>query len=249
MGLHHRPRQQLASPDLALAHGRLRPLWSQPRRPPSGQRTVSHGECGLLLLLLFRHGCAWPARLSPRCSPGIRCTWNPSPGFPTQGLLSTFFALLTLLAYTIIAKKVEGRESRVGGEYDCSGSRLSTLDFDYTLALFFFTLGLMSKPMLVTLPFVMLLLDYWPLKRVTSDRWQVRTLSVGAREMAVLFARGGFVRRNLSCPVSTQWRRGRLPRTRSTALSVLQRIGILRALFAEMVWPVRLAVFYPLPDI
>src|SRR6185503_9055266 len=33
--------------------------------------------------------------------------------------------------------------------------------------LLFFTLGLMSKPMLVTLPFVMLLLDYWPLGRFT----------------------------------------------------------------------------------
>ena len=33
------------------------------------------------------------------------------------------------------------------------------------LALVFFALGLMSKPMLVTLPFVMLLLDYWPLQR------------------------------------------------------------------------------------
>jgi len=31
----------------------------------------------------------------------------------------------------------------------------------------FFALGLMSKPMLVTVPFVLLLLDYWPLRRVT----------------------------------------------------------------------------------
>ena len=38
---------------------------------------------------------------------------------------------------------------------------------DYTLALLFFALGLMSKAMLVTLPFVMLLLDCWPLKRFT----------------------------------------------------------------------------------
>ena len=39
----------------------------------------------------------------------------------------------------------------------------STLD--YGLALFFFACGLMSKPMLVTWPFVMLLLDYWPVRR------------------------------------------------------------------------------------
>src|SRR5205807_2233736 len=35
----------------------------------------------------------------------------------------------------------------------------------YALALLAFTLGLMSKPMLVTLPFLLLLLDYWPLRR------------------------------------------------------------------------------------
>ncbi len=36
----------------------------------------------------------------------------------------------------------------------------------YALALLFFALGLMSKPMLVTVPFVLLLLDYWPLQRL-----------------------------------------------------------------------------------
>ena len=40
----------------------------------------------------------------------------------------------------------------------------------YVGALFFFALGLMSKPMLVTVPFVLLLLDYYPLKR--ADSWK-----------------------------------------------------------------------------
>jgi hypothetical protein len=39
----------------------------------------------------------------------------------------------------------------------------------YFLALFAFVLGLMAKPMLVTLPLVLLLLDYWPLGRFRSD--------------------------------------------------------------------------------
>src|ERR1041384_3731199 len=43
----------------------------------------------------------------------------------------------------------------------------------YLLALFLFALGLMSKPMLVTLPFVLLLLDYWPLQRVSSGGCRV----------------------------------------------------------------------------
>jgi tetratricopeptide (TPR) repeat protein len=38
--------------------------------------------------------------------------------------------------------------------------------YKYILALLFFALGLMSKPMLVTLPFVLLMLDYWPLNRL-----------------------------------------------------------------------------------
>jgi protein O-mannosyl-transferase len=62
-----------------------------------------------------------------------------------KDVLSTFFALLTLLVYT------------------CYVQSRSTLRY---LALCgCFTLGLMSKPMLVTLPFVLLLLDYWPLRR------------------------------------------------------------------------------------
>jgi protein O-mannosyl-transferase len=39
----------------------------------------------------------------------------------------------------------------------------------YLLVIVFFTLGLMAKPMLVTLPFVLLLLDYWPLGRMTLN--------------------------------------------------------------------------------
>ncbi len=43
----------------------------------------------------------------------------------------------------------------------------------YLLSLFFFALGLMSKPMMVTWPFVMLMLDYWPLRRNAECRLQI----------------------------------------------------------------------------
>jgi len=45
----------------------------------------------------------------------------------------------------------------------------------YWLALAFFALGLMSKAMVVTLPFVLLLLDVWPLRRVTGGGWPAFT--------------------------------------------------------------------------
>jgi protein O-mannosyl-transferase len=62
-----------------------------------------------------------------------------------KDLLSTFLGLLTLLAYAGYARR--------GGAWR------------YAVLICCFALGLMAKPMLVTLPLVMLLLDYWPLRR------------------------------------------------------------------------------------
>ena len=67
-----------------------------------------------------------------------------------KDVLSTLFWLLTMAAYLRYVK------------------RPGVLS--YLLTLFVFALGLMSKPMLVTLPFVLLLLDYWPLERKISRR-------------------------------------------------------------------------------
>jgi Flp pilus assembly protein TadD len=96
-----------------------------------------------------------------------------------KDVLSTFFGLLALVFYTRYAQKrsrVEGRASSATTESLALDPRLSTLD--YYLTLFFFALGLMSKPMLVTLPFLMLLLDYWPLERfkVQGSRFKVQSL-------------------------------------------------------------------------
>jgi cytochrome c-type biogenesis protein CcmH/NrfG len=68
-----------------------------------------------------------------------------------KDMLSGFFFLLTLLAYAQYVELVK------------SQSRKCWLV--YALTLLFFALGLMSKPMLVTVPCVLLLLDYWPLGR------------------------------------------------------------------------------------
>jgi len=65
-----------------------------------------------------------------------------------KDVLSTFFFMLTVAAYV----------GYVGND----GS------FRYLLTILLFVLGLLAKPMLVTLPFVLLLLDYWPLNRFDS---------------------------------------------------------------------------------
>jgi protein O-mannosyl-transferase len=62
-----------------------------------------------------------------------------------KDVLSTFFWMLTMGAYSYYVEHPGLRR--------------------YSLVLLFFVLGLMAKPMLVTLPFVLLLLDYWPLQR------------------------------------------------------------------------------------
>src|SRR5205823_7433164 len=62
-----------------------------------------------------------------------------------KDVLSALFFMLTLLSYVHYAR----------------AHSLAA----YLLSLLFFALGLMSKPMLVTVPFVLLLLDYWPLER------------------------------------------------------------------------------------
>ncbi|HZQ47689.1 MAG TPA: tetratricopeptide repeat protein [Verrucomicrobiae bacterium] len=76
-----------------------------------------------------------------------------------KDVLSAFFWMLTMLAY---AKY--GEESR---------GQVSKSKVFYGLALLCFALGLMCKPMLVTLPFVLLLLDYWPLGRIYNLRYKI----------------------------------------------------------------------------
>jgi tetratricopeptide (TPR) repeat protein len=62
-----------------------------------------------------------------------------------KDVLSTFFWMLTMGAYSYYVESPGFRR--------------------YVFVFLFFALGLMAKPMLITLPFVLLLLDYWPLRR------------------------------------------------------------------------------------
>jgi tetratricopeptide (TPR) repeat protein len=88
-----------------------------------------------------------------------------------KDVLSTLFWLLTMLAYIrYVDKPSTGR---------------------YVIVIILFALGLMSKPMLVTLPFVLLLIDYWPLNRFSISNFQFPNLNwqsaIGNRQSVTRF--------------------------------------------------------------
>ena len=98
-----------------------------------------------------------------------------------KDVLCGFFFLLTLLAWVRYAQGVTGDKRQVTGTATTDRAPLKSrvtrhASRFYWLALVFFVLGFMSKPIIVTLPFVLLLLDVWPLGRVT------RLHSVPARQ-------------------------------------------------------------------
>jgi tetratricopeptide (TPR) repeat protein len=73
-----------------------------------------------------------------------------------KDVLSAIFWFLTLWAYVYYTRSPNKRK--------------------YALVLILFAFGLLAKPMLVSLPFILLLLDYWPLERMTLNRQAVGLL-------------------------------------------------------------------------
>jgi tetratricopeptide (TPR) repeat protein len=142
-----------------------------------------------------------------------------------KDLLAALFGLLTLWAYAAYVKQPSRRR--------------------FALVTLCFALGLLAKPMLVTLPFALLLLDYWPLGRFAQGTDGRRTfpwllleklplvvLGLGASVVAFFVAlRGGAVQ--------------------GLEYSVGARVSNALVSYARYVektlWPVDLAVFYPLP--
>lgn len=93
-----------------------------------------------------------------------------------KDVLSAFFGLLCLLAYMNYAKgRAETRNPK--GEGNPNPEAGKPFGY-YVLAVLLFALGLMSKPMLVSWPLIMLLLDFWPLGRVSVSKVQ----SPGSKE-------------------------------------------------------------------
>ena len=109
-----------------------------------------------------------------------------------------------------------------------------------------FVLGLMSKPMLVTLPLVLLVLDYWPLSRIGGHRSGAgRQLLMPVLEKIPLVALSA-----VSSFVTLLAQKGAVGWTEQLPIAVRINNAVVSyaAYIWQMFWPVRLAVFYPHPE-
>jgi len=147
-----------------------------------------------------------------------------------KNVLSTFFWMLTLLIYGYYAKQ--------------PGL------FRYLAVLGAFILGLLAKPMVVTLPFVLLVLDFWPLGRFAPDRplrHQLKRALGLIAEKAPLLILSAF-----SIYQSTASVRGveevisyqAVPLSLRAANALVSYVRYM----IKMIWPQNLAIFYPFPE-
>ncbi|MFZ1932133.1 MAG: tetratricopeptide repeat protein [Thermoguttaceae bacterium] len=164
-----------------------------------------------------------------------------------KGLLSGLFFVLTLGAYVEYARR----------------RPLHVRSLAYLAMLVFFALGLMSKPILVTLPFVLLLLDYWPLRRMSH---------LGGADIPVCQEKPQSGGRQECLPHQTVWRLiaeklpllllsivscAIAPWAQGKAVIALEKIPLPARIgnalvsyvdyLGETLWPTDLAVFYPHP--
>ena len=138
-----------------------------------------------------------------------------------KDVLSGVFFMLTLWAYARYVR--EGESRRV---------------VRYVMVMLFFALGLMSKSMLLTLPFVLLLLDYWPLHRMESFATALR-LFLEKIPLLILSAAAGvaqiFADREYIVPTGVL----------SLPVRIANAVFAYIAYIGKMICPIRLAVIYP----
>ena len=164
-----------------------------------------------------------------------------------KDVLSACFGLMALIFYAKHVRKAESRnrKAEIGRAAPSSTFHLPSSPH-YWLALLLFSLGLMSKPMLVTWPFVMLLLDYWPLKRVSSFEFRVSSWGRLVWEKIPFFALAAassvvtFVVQKHVDVVAAAENLPLLARSGNALISYCRYLG-------KIFWPANLAVFYPHP--
>jgi len=201
---------------------------------PTGHHTASillhAANAGLLFYVLARmSGSVWPSALVAAlfaCHPLAvePVAWITS----RKDVLSTLFWLLSMWAYVAYVER-----PRV---------------WKYALLLVALVAGLLSKPMLVTLPFVLLLLDYWPLKRVSDDgvsspEWR-KVTGMLVREKLPLFA---LVWLASIVTLWVQWSHGSGGST-GWGTRISNAVQTYYIYLFEAVWPVGLYLPHPHPD-
>ncbi len=137
-----------------------------------------------------------------------------------KDVLSTFFALLALLAYTKYAQDKKK-------------------EFLW-LALVWFALGLMAKPMLVTLPFLLLLLDYWPLQRLAPFKSSIFVEKIPFFALSMMSCVVTFLAQQRGEAVASLHAVSLSYRLENAPVAIL---GYLGKLFV----PVNLCALYPMP--
>ncbi|MGB7149380.1 MAG: tetratricopeptide repeat protein [Terriglobales bacterium] len=160
-----------------------------------------------------------------------------------KNVLSTLFLLLALWAYAGYARKPGV--------------------FRYLLVVLWFSLGLMSKAMLVTLPFALLLLDYWPLRRLGFTPMATESSKPQAAEYSQPLARAPaticFWRCLEKIPLLALAAGSAVLTVKAQALdneikmvSLPSRVANAMVSYGtylwQMVWPSKLAIFYPFQD-
>ena len=145
-----------------------------------------------------------------------------------KNVLCTFFFFATLIAYGWYARQPDWRR--------------------YLVFAGLFVLGLMSKPMVITLPFVLLLLDYWPLGRIRGGHADATAapLSKLVVEKLPLIALSA-----ASAVITMQAQRagGAMRSTAQFSLAVrLENAVMAYAMYLwKMIWPSHLSPIYPHP--
>jgi len=147
-----------------------------------------------------------------------------------KDVLSAFFWMLALMAYAQFV-----RESKI---------RSPKSKVFYVLALLLFACGLMSKPMVVTLPFVLLLLDFWPLGRIQDSEFKLHNLLRLLLEKLPFFALTA-----ASCIITFMVQQGALWSTVSLPFSFRLANALMSYVryISKMFWPTDLALIYPYP--
>ena len=150
-----------------------------------------------------------------------------------KDVLSAFFFLLTLLAY---ARYVE-----------LAGAKKRTSWMVYGLALLLFALGLLAKPMLVTLPCILCLLDFWPLRRI---QWPLAAQPKGPLYRLLIEKIPFVLLAALSCWVTFAAQNATGAVKPQVAFPLSERLDHVPLSYAwyvlKLFWPVNLSIYYPL---